>query len=61
MERLDPAVEDLRRACEVGDLGHRQAGVGQRPGGATGADELAAYAAERTREFGQSGLVIHTE
>ena len=40
MERLDPPVHDLRKAGQVGDLEHLEAGAGQLAGGAAGRDDL---------------------
>ena len=57
MERLDPPVEHLREAGHRGDVGDRQAGLAQRPGGAAGRDELEAVGHEPRRELDEAGLV----
>ena len=43
------------------DVAHRQAGVGDRLGGAAGRDELDAVAGERAGEVDQPGLVGNRE
>ena len=43
---LTLSVQDFGGACEVGDLGHGQAGVGEVAGGAAGADEFIAGVGE---------------
>ena len=40
MQRLDPAVEHLRKAGDLGDLAHRQAGLGKRLARASRGDQL---------------------
>jgi hypothetical protein len=41
----------------LGDLGDRQAGVGQQLGGAAGGQQLDAQRMQRAREFDDAGLV----
>ena len=59
MERLDPAVEHLRRAGDRGDIGHRQAGLAERAGRAAGRDELEARA-RRARGRARPGRSCRT-
>ena len=62
VERLHPAVEDLREARDRADVGHRQAGVAQRPGRAAGRDELEADGRRRpAAELDEAGLVADRE
>ena len=61
VERLDPAVEHLRGAGHRGHVGHRQAGVAQRPGGAAGRHELEPARDEPAAELHQAGLVRHRQ
>ena len=57
MERLDPPVEHLRGAGHRRHVGHRQAGVAQGAGRATGRDQLEAARDEAASEVDQPGLV----
>ena len=57
VERLDPAVEHLREPGHRGHVGHRQAGVAQRPRRAAGRDQLEAAGDEAAAELHQTGLV----
>ena len=51
MERLDPSVEHLREAGHRRDVGHRQAGLAERPSGPAGRHELEAEADEPAPEL----------
>ena len=58
VQRLDPAVEALREAGEVLDLGDRKAeGLDQR-GRAAGGDELDAGVVQAADEVVEAGLVV---
>jgi hypothetical protein len=57
MQGLDPPVHHLGKAGQLGDILHRQAGVGDGLGGPAGGDELDAEARERPRRLHQAGLV----
>ena len=57
VERLHPAVEHLGEARDGGDVGDREAGVAERPGGAAGADELEAARDEAAAQVREPGLV----
>ena len=57
VERLDPAVEHLGEAGHRGHVGHRQAGVAQRPRRAAGRDELEPAGDEAAAQVDQPGLV----
>ncbi len=57
MERLDTAVEHLRRTGDLGHVGDRQSGLAQGPCGATGGDQLEAAIDEAARELREAGLV----
>ena len=58
---LYPAVEHLRGAGEIGDLGDGQSGVADVAGRAAGADEFAARVGERAGEVNESCLVVEAE
>ena len=57
MERLHPAVEDLLRAGEVGDLGDVDPGVAERRRGASGREDLDPEPLEAAGELGDRRLV----
>ena len=57
VQRLDPAVEDLLLAGELGDVGHLQARLAQGAGGAAGGEDLDAEGGEALGEVGDAGLV----
>ncbi len=61
VQRLHPAVHDLGEAGDVGDLGHRHAGLRQHRLGAAGGQEFDAAVGQRPREVDQSGLVGYGE
>jgi len=61
VQSLDPAVEHLRKSGEVGDLAHRQPGVAQGTGGASGGNQFDAMAREALREIHDAGLVRHAQ
>src|SRR5262249_23514386 len=61
MQRLDAAVEHLRKASHVGNVAHRQAGVGQRLARAAGGDQLDVEGDQAAREVEQAGLVADAE
>src|SRR5690606_22706988 len=61
VERLHPAVEDLRRAGEVGDVGDLQARLADRRRGPAGRKQLDAEVAQAAREVDQAGLVGHRD
>ena len=57
VQRLDPAVEHLRKAGVRGDLGHLEAGVREQPRGAAGREQLRAERGQLARELDDAGLV----
>ena len=57
VQRLDAAVEHLREAGVLGDLGHRQAGAGEQLRGAAGREQLDAERRQLARELDDAGLV----
>ena len=57
MQRLHAPVEHLGKAGVVGDLDHRQAGVGEQLRGAAGGQQLDLQRRERGREGDHTGLV----
>ena len=57
MQRLDAAVHHLGKAGQVGHAGDRQAGVGQRAGGAAGRDQLEAAGGQAAADVDDAGLV----
>ncbi len=61
VERLDPAIEHLGEARDVGDIGHRQTRVAQRPRRPARADQLEPAFDQARPELGQPGLVRHRE
>ena len=61
VQRLDPPVHHLGKAGEVGDLGHGQAGLGQRAVGPAGRDQCHAGPGEAAGQCHESGLVGHGE
>ena len=52
MQRLDAAVHHLGKAGQLGDIGHREAGVGQGAGGAAGRHQLESTGGEALSEIG---------
>ena len=61
VERLDPPIEHLGRPGDCGHIGHRQAGVAQRPGRATRRDQLEPASDEAATELDDAGLVVHRQ
>ena len=61
MQRLDPAVHHFGKAGHVGDVQDRNAGGGNRAGGAAGRDELHPEAGEPPGEGRQAGFVGNTQ
>ena len=59
MQRLHPAIHHLGKAGELGHVEHVEAGIRQRPAGASGGDELDAARGERAGEIDEPGLVGH--
>ena len=59
MQRLDPAIHHFGKAGDVGDVAHRQPGIGQRLTGAAGGDQFHALLRQRAGELDQPGLVGH--
>ena len=57
MEGLDPAVEDLLLAGELGDVGDFESGFTQGRRGAAGREDLDAVPGEALGEVDHSGLV----
>jgi hypothetical protein len=57
VQGLDAAVQHLGEVRDLGHFGHRQALVGQQPGGAAGGQELDAKAVQGLGEFDDAGLV----
>ncbi len=58
MERLHPAVHDLRKTGDLGELGTGDAGPLERRAGAAGRYDLGAARRERTGEIDHAGLVV---
>ena len=58
VQRLDPAVQALREAGQLLDLGHRQAGLGEGAGGRAGGDDLDPGADQGEAQLDQAGLVV---
>src|SRR5687767_14893717 len=61
MQGLHPAVEHLREAGVIGDLGHAHARVPEEAGGAAGGNQADAQSGEPAREIDDPGLVRDTE
>ena len=61
MEGLDATVEHLRKACQLGDIEDGKAVFAERPGRASGRDELDTVGGELTGEVDQAGLVGDAE
>ena len=61
VQRLDPAVHHLGEPGDVGDVGHRQPGLGQGAGGAAGRHQFQAAAAKSGGQVDQAGLVGNTQ
>ena len=59
MQRLDPAIHDLRKACMDADFRHGNACVHQRFGGAAGRQDLDALGGKKLSELDKAGLVGH--
>ena len=57
VQRLDAAVEHLGKAGVLGDLGDREAGVGEQLGRAAGRQQLDAERRQLARELDDAGLV----
>ncbi len=58
MQRLDAAVEHLGKLCHRGDIRHRNPGLGERPRGAAGREDLDAAGGERPGEREQPRFVV---
>ena len=61
MQSLDPPAENLRRACQVGDLRDVKPGVRDFSRRAARADQLIPRARQRARETRQAGLVVNAK
>src|SRR5262249_41634192 len=61
VQRLDAAVEDLGEAGDLGDVAHRQPGLGQRLAGAAGGDQLDAQPDQSAGQLDQPRLVADAE
>ncbi len=61
VQRLHPPVEHLGEARDGRDVGDRQAGLAERPGGPAGADQLEASRDEPRAEVREPGLVRDRE
>ena len=57
VQRLDAAVEHLRKAGVLGDLGDGEAGAGEQLRGAAGREQLDAERCQLARELDDAGLV----
>ena len=57
VQRLDAAVEHLRKAGVGSDLGDRQPGIGEQPGRAAGRQQLDAERGQLARQLDDAGLV----
>ena len=57
MQGLHPAVHDLGKAGQLGDVAHGKAGLAQRPIGAAGGDQLDIKRRQFTGEIDETGLV----
>ncbi len=57
MQCLHAAVEHLGKAGEIGDVFHRDAGVAQQLGCASGGNQFDAHCIHPARKFHQPGLV----
>ena len=60
VQRLDAAVENLRRAGEIAHRDDRDARLRERPGGAARRQDLHTQLVQAAREVDQSGLVTDT-
>jgi hypothetical protein len=61
VKRLHPAVEHLGKAGHLGDIGDRQARIGQRPRRAAGGNQFETARDEALAQIGQAGFVRHTQ
>ncbi len=61
MQGLDPAIHHFRESRVIGDLGHRQTGVGQQLGGTAGGEQGHATFVECLGKFQDASLVRHTQ
>ncbi len=61
MQRLDAAIHDLGEPGDLGHVGHRQAGLPNRPGGTAGAEDLDIARCEFPGQIDDAGLVGNTE
>src|SRR6266511_5878976 len=61
MERLDPPVQNLRRAGIGGYVGDRDPGLSERLGGPAGGENLVPQLLQSLGEFEDPGLVRHAD
>ena len=62
MERLDPAVHHLRKAGDLLNQRDRDAGFGERAGGAAGGNDLdPELFVQRASKLDDSGLVVDAD
>ncbi len=59
MQRLDPPVQHFRKAGDGGDVDDGEPGLGERPRGAAGGDQLDPARRQRLGEWHEAGLVMH--
>jgi len=57
VQRLHPAVHHFRKAGDVGDVGDREAGIGEGARGAAGGDKLESAGGQTAPQVGDPGLV----
>ena len=61
VQRLDAAVEHLRESGQLGDLGYREAGLGEQSRGAAGRQQPHTLRVQGAREVEHAGLVGHRD
>jgi hypothetical protein len=61
VERLDPAVQDLRVPGDLGNIGDRKAGLAKGAGGTAGGKQADASTGQHGRELDETGLVAHRQ
>ena len=61
VQRHDAVAEDGRQPGDLGDVGHRDAGLGDHPRRTAAGQERPAELVEATGEVGDPGLVVHGE
>ena len=61
VQRLQAAVEKLRRTGEIRDIDDRQPRLTQRGGSAAGGEQFHSHGVEFLGEFGQAGLIGNGE